>query len=306
MNPWHAFYPGDYLRDTAHLSLVEHGAYRLLLDHYYSTAVPLPAAKPALYRIARAFEDSERAAVDTVLEQFFEFREDGYHNTRADRELAKRTEHQLKLSGSGRRGAEKRWRKSHPIADGQANSPASSQATSQANGHPNGPLMARPQPHPHPEPQPHPEPHPEQEGSRASHAPRRSAPGARVGSIPEPPSDFESFWRLFPRKCAKQDALRAWKKVRAEEVPAILAAVERWKSTYEWQCDGGRFIPYPATFLNGRRWEDQVPEPSVAGKEKPDGRDFGGTDRAAESFRRRVDDVAAKVGAGVLTGDQPN
>ena len=34
---WYSFYPGDYGRDTGHLSLIEHGAYRTLMDHYYAT-----------------------------------------------------------------------------------------------------------------------------------------------------------------------------------------------------------------------------------------------------------------------------
>ena len=106
---WYARYPGDYGRDTAHLSMIEHGAYGLLLDHYYSTAAPLCADVAALYRVCRAFDQSERDAVDRVLSQFFEFRSDGYHNTRADRELVKRLEHHERLSAAARKTNEKRW-----------------------------------------------------------------------------------------------------------------------------------------------------------------------------------------------------
>ena len=51
-SPWYARYPGDYLRDTAHLSLMENGAYTLLLDHYYSTG-PLLVDKDGLYRVCK-------------------------------------------------------------------------------------------------------------------------------------------------------------------------------------------------------------------------------------------------------------
>ena len=127
MNPWYAHYPGDYARDTAHLSLAQHGAYRLLLDHYYATAAPLPGQSGALYRICRAFDEAERKAVDFVLSEFFELRTDGYHNFRADVELAKQAEIRERLSNSGRQGAEKRW-----------------------GGHSeaNGPAIAKPQSHP--------------------------------------------------------------------------------------------------------------------------------------------------------------
>lgn len=135
MNPWFAFYPGDYARDTAHLSLVQHGAYRLLLDHYYATAAPLPGDVTTLYRICRAFDEAERKAVDFVVAQFFELRTDGYHNARADVELARRSEIREKLSDSGRRGAQKRW-----AHDSLANGPA--------NGDANGSAIAKPQSYP--------------------------------------------------------------------------------------------------------------------------------------------------------------
>src|SRR5215472_11450737 len=92
MNIWYAHYPGDYGRDTAHLSLAQHGAYRLLLDHYYSTGAALPCDAKAVQRICRAFEPSEIEAVVYVLAHFFESQADGYHNPRADLELAKQAE----------------------------------------------------------------------------------------------------------------------------------------------------------------------------------------------------------------------
>lgn len=60
---------GDYARDTAHLSMVEHGAYTLLLDRYYATERGIPDAQ--VHRLARARTDDERAAVDAVLAEFF-------------------------------------------------------------------------------------------------------------------------------------------------------------------------------------------------------------------------------------------
>lgn len=108
-NPWYAHYPGDYGRDTAHLSLVQHGAYRLLLDHYYATSAALPPDAAALYRICRAFKQSERNAVDYVVSQFFDLHDGGYHNSRADAEIVKRNEHHERLSTGARKTNEKRW-----------------------------------------------------------------------------------------------------------------------------------------------------------------------------------------------------
>jgi uncharacterized protein YdaU (DUF1376 family) len=131
MNIWYARYPGDYGRDTAHLSLVEHGAYTLLLDHYYSTAAPLPSDISALYRICRAFDETERKAVDSILRQFFRLESSTYHNARADLELVRRTAQHERLSKSGKHGAEKRW-----ADDSQANSPANGPAIAGSQSHP--------------------------------------------------------------------------------------------------------------------------------------------------------------------------
>src|ERR1700689_537187 len=87
---WYPHYIGDYIKDTSHLTLIQHGAYRVLLDHYYSTKQPLTANAEQLHRICRAFAQEEREAVNYVLGQFFKFDENGYHNKRADDEIGKR------------------------------------------------------------------------------------------------------------------------------------------------------------------------------------------------------------------------
>lgn len=77
---------GDYARDTAHLSLLEHGVYTLLLDRYYATEQPIPADQA--HRVARARSRDEKAAVDAVLAEFFTLEADGWHNKRADGVIA--------------------------------------------------------------------------------------------------------------------------------------------------------------------------------------------------------------------------
>ena len=81
-------YVGDYMRDTADLSLAEHGAYTVLLDHYYATEKPLPADFAAVCRICRAMTPEEQAAVRVVADRFFPVTDDGLrHNARADEEI---------------------------------------------------------------------------------------------------------------------------------------------------------------------------------------------------------------------------
>ena len=81
-------YIGDYQRDTAHLSVTEHGAYLLMLQHYYATEKPLPTGK-ALHRMLRAQDKAERDAIDAVAKQFWRETSDGLINERADVEITK-------------------------------------------------------------------------------------------------------------------------------------------------------------------------------------------------------------------------
>ena len=70
---------------------------------------------------------------------------------------------------------------------------------------------------------------------------------------------FSRFWAIYPKKRSKQAALTAWKKLKPDEAfkQKIIAAVQKQKQWPEWQKDNGQYIPYPATWLNQRRWEDE-------------------------------------------------
>lgn len=85
---WFKLYIGDYQRDTAHLSVTEHGAYLLMLQHYYATEKPLPTGK-ALHRMLRAQDKHERDAIDSVASQFWTTTDAGLVNERADVEIEK-------------------------------------------------------------------------------------------------------------------------------------------------------------------------------------------------------------------------
>lgn len=78
---------GDYAKDTAHLSMLEHGAYSLLLDRYYGTEAGIPAAQA--HRVARARSKEEKQAVDDVLTEFFSLADGVWINQRAEEEIAK-------------------------------------------------------------------------------------------------------------------------------------------------------------------------------------------------------------------------
>lgn len=80
---------GDYIKATAHLSMLEDAAYRRLIDAYYTKEAPLPADRKACHRLTRATSKPERDAVDTILDEFFTLESDGWHQSRCDEEIAK-------------------------------------------------------------------------------------------------------------------------------------------------------------------------------------------------------------------------
>ena len=75
------------------------------------------------------------------------------------------------------------------------------------------------------------------------------------------PVEFLAFYTAYPKKKNRPAAIRAWKKqnIKLEEVPAIMACIEANRNTDEWTKEKRQFCPYPASFLNGRFWEDESP-----------------------------------------------
>lgn len=71
---------------------------------------------------------------------------------------------------------------------------------------------------------------------------------------------FAKFYRLYPNKKGKANALKAWKKLKLTDdlINLIFDGLARYCASPDWAKDGGQFIPHPATWLNGKRWEDEV------------------------------------------------
>lgn len=223
-------YLGDYARDTAHLSLTEHGVYTVLLDTYYATNGRLPAEREELYRIARAMTPIERKAVEKVADQFFAVNGDGArHNKRADEELiAYNTQ-----AGTNRRIAEERERKRREAAA--------------LNDSPDDPIHES-------------EYECEHEPSTNRSTNDQPKPEARIQkerTTPLPPSGaFARFWLAWPRssrKAAQGKCAELWRTrnldVKADE---ILAHVEAMKRSDDWQRG---YVPAPFVYLRNARWE---------------------------------------------------
>lgn len=83
---YYKYYSGDFMRDTAALSLVEVGAYQRLLNHYYATG-SLTSDLSSLFRICAAFTEEEQNAVKKVINLYFKKRADFVTNLRVEKEL---------------------------------------------------------------------------------------------------------------------------------------------------------------------------------------------------------------------------
>jgi uncharacterized protein YdaU (DUF1376 family) len=134
---WHL---GDYARSAGHLSMQEDAAYRRLLDAYYVRERPLPPDVGECCKLVRASNKAERAAVDYVLGQYFVLTEEGYRQTRADREIAAYRSKQEKARSS----ANARW--GEVGGEGSANALPSHDQGSATCARTHAPARSRPQP----------------------------------------------------------------------------------------------------------------------------------------------------------------
>lgn len=106
---------GDYLKDTAHLSLLEHGVYTRLLDVYYTKESGVEESEVA--RLVGAKSKDERAALAVVLREFFTLADGKWTQGRCDREIARFRDKQRKAAAS----AQARWGKQPELAERNAN-----------------------------------------------------------------------------------------------------------------------------------------------------------------------------------------
>ena len=92
---------------------------------------------------------------------------------------------------------------------------------------------------------------------------------------------FDRFWAEYPRKESKPAARRAFDKLNPDDalLETMIAAIEKQRASPQWLEAGGQYIPHPATWLNNRRWEDEVQpaktKPSVIAQQY-DQRDYSG------------------------------
>lgn len=203
---------GDYHKKAGRLSMLEHGAYTLLLDACYDRE-RFPTEDEAI-EWAWARTDEEKVAVRFVLRRFFSLRDGVYVQERIEEEIARYHENASTNARIAREREEKRKAMARTVH----------------------------------------EPSPEQH-----EAPPNQEPLTNINTPLPPKGEFVRFWNTWPkspRKVAKAECEKKWKRMNLESIAdRIIAHVEKMKSSKQW-VDG--YDPAPATYLNQRRWEDDA------------------------------------------------
>lgn len=210
-----------YLADTSHLTAGQHGAYLLLIFHYWKTGKALPGDAGALSRIARMGE-AEWEDASPVVTAFFARDESGgaLRHARIEQEMAR-----------AREQYEKRKQASQHANATKARAQAERAHRSGIR------LIAQPEPQPH----------------------SSDEEKAHAVSEKEAFEDFWNAYGRIPN-ASKPDARAAWDLTAAERPPqtVLLACVRAYSAHVAAQTRRDKRpapVCHPATWLNGRRWE---------------------------------------------------
>ncbi len=247
---------GDYARDAGHLTMLEHGAYTLLLDRYYTTEQGIPADQA--HRVCRARTRDEKEAVDTVLAEFFTLRDGVHHQKRVDAEIERYSEsepdREAKRENERERQRKTRERRkelfdflrSHGVvpAFDAPMSELQAEASRIKSQHVTPPVTR---------------------DDTATQTPDTNIKAPPPPKGEDDPPGFAAFWDSWPkteRKVARKQCAEKWRrKAFNAQLPAILTHVKAMEQTKQWR-DG--FEPAPLTYLNQERWRDGMPAESAS------------------------------------------
>lgn len=208
--------------------------YRDMLDVYYDTEQPLPLDLELLCDQIGVEQDDERRVVERLLRLKFTRQDDGYHHLICDHVIAE----YRKKADTARANGGKGGRPKKAVQNPEKPSGFQSGSDPDASGNPAG------------------------SGSQANQEPitKNQKPSKTLSSSGDDGAPFDAFWKAYPRKVGKQDAAKAWGKIKpgADLLQAMLDAITAQKEGADWRREDGEFIPHPATWLRGGRWLDEV------------------------------------------------
>lgn len=216
--PWMPFYFGDYLADTGHLSTIEHGAYLLLIAHYWQTGT-LPNVDGQLARIAR-LRPSQWKVIKVQISGFFSA---DWKHKRIEFELT----NAARISAAGRTGG---------IASGVSRRSIKRAVTNNDRST----TVQRPF-------------NETETNGEALHSQSHSQDKVEKESSSLRSDDFDRFWQVYPHKVGKKAAYKAFKNIKNIAIEKMIAAIEKYIKTKPQD----RSYCHPATWLNDGRWDDE-------------------------------------------------
>lgn len=223
----------DYRRDTGHLTLLEHGIYRQLLDTYYISESPLTLDMDKIMRTHNVRNADEKQALCNVLKDFFVTTDDGYRHYGCEQRLSEIYQKSESAQVSAIISWIKRHAKKHKISmtsvqleidqcNGDAN--ALQQLCERiANGM--LPITHNPKPK-----------------------------NTNVQLIAS--TKFDQFWDAFQNKKNRDKAFQAWIKLNPDDALAeqIIAGAKKYVQS---RGDVPKYWKHAQGWLNDRRWEDE-------------------------------------------------
>ena len=224
------FYPSDWLAGTLGLSDAEKGVYITLIARMYEMAGPIERNDERLYRICGS--KSKAAFVKALNYLIAEGKiietPDGLFNEKASKVI----EQTVEKSSKAKAAAQSRWDRKPNKNNGGSDANASAEHM---------PQQCQPKPEPY----------------------KEVTSVTSKGDLPSKHQGFDDFWQVVPNKLAKQAAKKAWGKLSIEDKRAAYSAAKAgWFS--DWQDRYPDANPlHPASYLNGKRWEDQPAQPKL-------------------------------------------
>lgn len=81
-----------------------------------------------------------------------------------------------------------------------------------------------------------------------------------IAQITEITEKFEEFYKSYPRKVSKENVKKWFNKNKPNDelFEIIMTSLEKYKKSKQWKDK--QYIPYPSTWLNQKRWEDEIEE----------------------------------------------
>jgi len=217
---YYKFNIAGWTLSTSHLSLIEEAIYFRLINHYYDTEKPIPLDTHSVFRRLRIGNDSDIG--EAILKEFFTLTDSGWVQSRCEENLKEYKKTSKKNKANGLKGGRPSKNAASSVSQ---NKPTGLDSVSQNN--PNYKLLTK------------------------NYKPETTNQYKNI---------FDVFWKAYPKKQSKDQAEKSWLKLKPDEIlfDSILSKIELFKTSNEWTKDGGQFIPNASTWLNQKRWNDEL------------------------------------------------